>query len=249
MQYYFNIKLEFDKNKADQIIHQTITSGGKGYVCLIESNNLTVANKDTAFREVVNHALLNVCDGSNVAWVLGKIHHQPFSSYIGNDLFFKYVGMKRYKQYFLGNTREVLDELKKNLSAIDPNIAQMCFEELPFRTIDGFDYQKIARHINQQSPDIIWVSLGAPKQEFFMARLLPYLQRGVLFGVGAAFNFNAPQATPVKRAPQWMLRFRLEWLFRAFNEPKKNVPRYWNFIKILPRLLKEEYQNKKQTQQ
>lgn len=113
MQYYFNIKLEFDKNKADQIIHQTITSGGKGYVCLIESNNLTVANKDTAFREVVNHALLNVCDGSNVAWVLGKIHHQPFSSYIGNDLFFKYVGMKRYKQYFLGNTREVLDELKK----------------------------------------------------------------------------------------------------------------------------------------
>lgn len=244
MNQYFNVNLEFDKERADQIICDTIVSGGKGYVCLIESNNLTVANKNSAFGEVVNHSLVNVCDGSNVAWLLGKIHHKPFTSYIGNDLFLKYIRMKRYKHYFLGNTKYVLDELRSTLSLIDPEIATMCFEELPFRAIDEFDYKAIADGINSVFPDIVWVSLGAPKQEFFMARLLPYLKRGVMFGVGAAFNFNAKNATNVRRAPQWMLNCRMEWIYRAFNEPRKNVPRYWNFIKILPSLFLHEYKAK-----
>lgn len=75
----------------------------------------------------------------------------------------------------------------------------------------------------------------------FMNRLQPYLNRGIMFGFGAIFNFNAGVGN-VKRAPQWMLKLRLEWLYRAFNEPQKNVPRYANFLKILPRLIKEEKQ-------
>ena len=115
----------------------------------------------------------------------------------------------------------------------------MQFETLPFRSVDEFDYEDIARKINADNPDIIWVSLGAPKQEMFMNRLEPYLNRGIMFGFGAIFNFNSG-VSAVKRAPGWMLKLRLEWLYRAFNEPKKNIPRYWNFIKILPRLIREE---------
>ena len=244
MEVFFNVKLEFDNDKADHIIQSAIETNGKGYVCSVESNNLTIANTNPAFNNVINGALLNICDGSNIAWLLGKIHRKNYKSYIGADLFINYVKKKQFKQYFLGNTREVLDGLKENLSKIDPKIGQMKFEELPFRKVDEFDYEGIARAINEDNPDIIWVSLGAPKQEEFMSRLLPHLNRGVMFGFGAIFNFNA-SVGPVQRAPEWMLKLRLEWLYRAFNEPQKNIPRYWRFIKILPKLMCSELKKKK----
>ena len=245
MEKYFNVNLEFDKDALDKTIFDAIADGTPGYVCSVESNNLTVANTRPDFLEVLNGALVNNCDGSVLAKILGRIHKRPLESYIGADIFIKYVEMRRFRQYFLGNTEEVLAGLKENLSRIDPAIAGMRFETLPFRKVDEFDYQAIADAINADNPDIIWVSLGAPKQEEFMSRLKPYLKRGVMFGFGAIFNFNAGVGK-VKRAPKWMLRMRLEWLYRAFNEPKKNVPRYWNFIKILPRLVREEKSKLKQ---
>jgi N-acetylglucosaminyldiphosphoundecaprenol N-acetyl-beta-D-mannosaminyltransferase len=243
MKLFFNVALEFDADRADRIIQSAISENRKGYVCSIESNNLRIANRNPRFQEVVNGALVNICDGSNIAWLLGRIHHQPYKPSIGANLFAKYVAMGRYKQYFLGNTQEVLSGLKANLSKIDPGISGMCFEELPFRKVSDFDYKAIAGKINEADPDIIWVSLGAPKQEEFMSLLLPYLRRGVMFGFGAIFNFNAGVGI-VRRAPAWMRRMRLEWLYRAFEEPKKNIPRYVNFLKILPRLIIEEYRSK-----
>ncbi len=239
MEKYFNVNLEFDKERLDSAIFNAIEEGTPGYVCSVESNNLTVANTRPDFLDVINGALVNNCDGSVLAKILGKIHGKPLNSYIGADIFIKYVKLRRFRQYFLGNTEEVLAGLRENLTHIDPKITDMKFETLPFRKVDEFDYKGIAEKINADNPDIIWVSLGAPKQEEFMARLKPYLNRGVMFGFGAIFNFNAGVGK-VKRAPGWMLKMKLEWLYRAFNEPKKNVPRYWRFIKILPRLIKEE---------
>lgn len=239
MKKYFNVNLEFEKETLDRTIFDAIENGGKGYVCSVESNNLTVANTNPEFLKVVNGALVNNCDGSVLAKILGRIHHESLSSYIGADIFLKYIGMKKYRQFFLGNTPEVLAGLKANLSKTDPAIESMRFETLPFRNVDEFDYEGIAKMINDDNPDIIWVSLGAPKQEIFMARLEPYLKRGVMFGFGAIFNFNAGVGD-VKRAPQWMLKHKLEWLHRAFEQPKKNIPRYWRFIKILPNLIREE---------
>ncbi|MBR2630177.1 MAG: WecB/TagA/CpsF family glycosyltransferase [Bacteroidaceae bacterium] len=236
---YFNVRLEFDKEKLDKTIFDAIESGKVGYVCSVESNNLTVANKNPEFLKVLNGALVNNCDGSVLAKILGRIHHEPLDSYIGADIFIKYVKMSKFRQFFLGNTPEVLAGLRENLSKIDPKIKDMRFETLPFCKVEEFDYEGIAQMINEDNPDIIWVSLGAPKQEIFMSLLQPHLKRGVMFGFGAIFNFNAGVGE-VKRAPQWMLNLRLEWLHRAFEQPQKNVPRYWNFIKILPRLIREE---------
>ncbi len=236
---YFNVRIEFDRDALDRKIFKAIETGETGYSCSVEANNLTVANRNPEFLEVLNGALVNNCDGSVLAKILAWIHKEPIDSYIGADIFIKYIKMKRFRQFFLGNTREVLDGLRKNLSEIDPAIASMRFETLPFRSVDDFDYEGIAAMINADNPDIIWVSLGAPKQEMFMARLKPYLKRGVMFGYGAIFNFNAGVGE-VRRAPKLMLRMRLEWLYRAFEQPKKNIPRYWGFIRILPRLIREE---------
>ncbi len=240
MKKFFNVFLEFDPNRVDEIIQSAIENKKKGYVCSVESNNLTYANTHADFMNVINGAMVNICDGSNIAWLLGKIHRQRYRSYVGADLFDKYIRMCRYKQYFLGNTRLVLDGLRKNLSQIDPAIEHMTFEELPFRAVEDFDYKEIAKRINAEEPDIIWVSLGAPKQEAFMSMLQPYLKQGIMFGFGAIFNFNAGVG-PVKRAPAWMRSMRIEWLYRAYEEPKKNIPRYWKFIRLLPHLVQTEY--------
>lgn len=236
---YFNVRIEFDKEKLDQIIFDAIEKGEPGYSCSVESNNLTVANQNPDFLEVLNGALVNNCDGSILAKILSWIHHEPIDRYIGADIFIKYIKMKKFRQFFLGNTPEVLDGLRRNLSKIDPQIENMRFETLPFRSVDEFDYKGIADMINADNPDIIWVSLGAPKQEMFMARLKPYLKRGVMFGYGAIFNFNAGVGS-VKRAPRWMLALRLEWLHRALEQPKKNIPRYWNFVVSLPGMIHRE---------
>lgn len=237
---YFNIELEFDKRKVDATIEDTISKNGKGYVCSIEANNLTVANSNSHFLRIVNGALVNICDGSVLSRILGIIHRKKFSPYIGADLFISYVEKCQYRQFFIGNTREVLQGLKNNLTKIDPKVDTMRFEELPFKAVDDFDYPAIANMINEDKPDIIWVSLGAPKQEFFMEKLLPHLNQGIMFGFGAIFNFNSGIG-PVKRAPYLMRLLHLEWFYRAIEDPKKNIPRYWGFIKILPLLISKEY--------
>lgn len=235
---FFNINIEFDKDYVDRTIDDAIQNNVVGYVCSVESNNLTYANTHDDFLKVINNALVNICDGSVLASIISKTYRGRYKPYIGADLFIKYIERKKYKQYFLGNTRDVLDGLRDNLTKIDPNITSMPFVELPFKDVNSFDYQSIASDINSHKPDVVWVSLGAPKQEIFMSKLQPHLQRGVMFGFGAIFNFFSGVGS-VKRAPAFMRRMKLEWLYRAFEEPKKNVPRYWRFIKILPRLIYE----------
>jgi N-acetylglucosaminyldiphosphoundecaprenol N-acetyl-beta-D-mannosaminyltransferase len=244
MKPYFNVMLEFDRQNVDSLIYSSVMEKTKGYICAIESNNLTIANMNPDFLEVLNNAMVNICDGSVLARLLGIIHKKNFKSYIGDDLMINFITNSRLNHYFLGNTREVLDGLRVNLGKINPLILNMTFESLPFMSVEEFNYTGIAESINKNKPDIIWISLGAPKQEFFMSYLLPFLDQGVLCAVGAAFNFNAGVG-PVKRAPRIMRRLYLEWLYRAIEEPRKNIPRYAKFIRILPKLIYDELKRKR----
>ena len=109
--------------------------------------------------------------------------------------------------------------------------------------MDDFDYEDIARRVEASEADIIWVALGAPKQEIFMAKLKPYLRRGVMIAVGAAFKFYS--GTDEKRAPQWMVKAHLEWVYRILCSPKKQLKRCSMIILTLPRLLVEEWRRKR----
>lgn len=235
MSKYFQIEFEFDRAQITPQIH----TSSKGYVCLIEANNLSEATLNPAFKEVVDGALFNVCDGSNIALLLTLLKGRKLKAYPGAELFQDILQMRSYKHAFIGNTEEILRALKSRLVEIDPAIVHALFLELPFRTVEAFDYPSIAAQINELSPDCIWVSLGAPKQELFMSRLLPYLNRGVLFGVGAAFNFHSG-IPAYRRAPLWMRRLNMEWLYRVYQEPQKSIPRYARFLRILPTLIYNE---------
>lgn len=239
MNKYFNVKLEFDGAEVDKIIQEAILTERKGFVCSVERNIMATANNSIEYQNVINNALVNICDGNFVAKCISIAHKKKYTSYIGADLFIKYVRKGVYKQYFLGNTPEILDGLKNKLSEWDQQINSMPFVTLPFKKVEDFDYESIALKINKSKPDIIWVSLGAPKQEVFMNNLLPYLDKGVLFGFGAIFNFYSGDNN-FKRAPKIFLKLHLEWLYRMIQEPKKNFERNWLFLKMVPDLINEE---------
>lgn len=239
MKEYFNVKLEFDSNKVDHIIQKAILDGKKGYVCSVERNVMATANNSVEYQNIVNNALVNICDGNFVARCISIARRKKYHSYIGADLFIKYVKRGTFKQYFLGNTQEVLNGLKNNLRHFDEKIDTMTFKTLPFKDVKDFNYKKIAAEINKSNADIIWVSLGAPKQEYFMSNILPFLDKGVLFGFGAIFNFYSGNSS-MKRAPWIFLKLHLEWLYRMYQEPKKNFQRNWSFLKIAPALIIEE---------
>jgi N-acetylglucosaminyldiphosphoundecaprenol N-acetyl-beta-D-mannosaminyltransferase len=236
---YFNVNLEFNKAKIDEAIQQTIERDVSAYVCSVDGNSLITANKNPAHLEALNGALINLCDSAWTPIFINLIHGTKYKNYTGADLFLEYIKSKRYRQFFLGSTEKILSGLKVELSKIDPAIAEMQFSTLPFRKIEEFDYPQIAQMINEDNPDIIWVSLGAPKQEQFMARLKPFLNRGVMFGFGAIFNFNSGYPNQ-RRAPRWIIRLKMEWLFRTYQEPPRMVKRYWNVFLSFPRLIVQE---------
>lgn len=244
MEKYFNINYEFDQNKVDQIIFDKISNKKKGYVCSLDGNNFAIANSNPDHLDVLNKAIVNNCDSSWIPVIINKIYGTNYKNYCGTDLFIKYVRMCKYRQFFLGSSLEILKRLKHNLSKIDFKISEMQFETLPIRKVEDFDFVRIAEMINIDKPDIIWVSLGAPKQEKFMSLLLPYLDQGVMFGYGAIFNVFA-EMPGLKRAPKFMVKMKLEWLFRLTQEPKKQFKRARFFLSILPKLIIEEYKSKK----
>ena len=237
---YFGIRFEFDHDEVDRIIEEHIEKGIPGYVVSLDGNNLTNAYHYPSHKDILNGSIVNNVDGKWIPRIINSIYHTHYDNYCGTDLFIDYVKKAKFRQFFLGSNERVLNGLKNNLSQYDPAIKTMRFEELPFRKVEEFDYKGIAKMINEDKPDIIWVSLGCPKQEQFMSRLLPYLQRGVMFGFGAIFNFYSGLEDAPKRAPKWMANLGLEWVYRIFAEPKKQIRRSWSFLKVIPSLYKSE---------
>jgi N-acetylglucosaminyldiphosphoundecaprenol N-acetyl-beta-D-mannosaminyltransferase len=240
----FNINFEFDSSEVLELIRCSVVNGEKGYVCSVDGNNITHANSNEVFQEIIDNSLVNICDSSIAAFLASIIYKKRFNPYLGVDLFITLIKKCEYRSYFLGNNESVLIGLKRRLSTFDPSINDMMFQPLPFNMIDEFDYKGIAETINADGPDLIWVSLGAPKQEEFMSKLLPHIEKGVMAGVGAILNFYSDDSEEL-RAPITFQKFKLEWLYRTGSNPQKQLPKAISYIKILPRLIIHEVRKSK----
>lgn len=242
MEKYFHIDYEFDKETVQKTIAQQVKKTGAGYICVADANILQQVHNDLSYRKVVDGAMFSVCDSSWVPvfirWIYGVRHEQ----YCGSRIFKEVIEKKCYRQFFMGTSTRTLHALKKNLTKMDPAIEGMTFYELPYRDVEDFDYPAIAEIVNQDNPDIIWVALGAPKQEIFMSKLNPYLNRGVQIAVGAAFKFYS--GLEEKRAPEWIRRSKLEFVYRIYADPKKQLARCKQIVCTLPRILREEKRRK-----
>lgn len=218
----FNIKLEFNHDVFRQIIENCIKNKDKGYVCVVDANVLTMVHTNLEYREIVKNSYINTCDGGSIASMANVLYGTNYKAYSGPELFSDYIGRSDIKQLLLGNTQEKYNQIKSKLEENGLGTTHLTYMSLPFASIDEFDYKNIAQSINAINPDFIWVSLGAPKQENFMYRILPYLNQGLMFGIGAAFNFYVGDIVQ----PKFQIgSFRFVWLDRLFREPKKQYKR------------------------
>ncbi len=207
-------------------IDRLLKLNAKGYVTYSNVHVIVESIKNSQLQKVVNNAAIASPDGMPLV-VIGKIlGAKIMQKCSGPDMMINIIkgGLdKGYKHYFFGNTEEVLDELTEKLYNKYPNIQIVGSYSPPFRKLSEHENSDIIKRINEVEPDCIWVSLGAPKQEIWMAEQLKDLKKGIMFGVGAAFNFITGDA---KRAPLWMQKSGLEWLYRLLSEPQRLWKRY-----------------------
>lgn len=242
MEKFFDIRYEFNKELVWKRIDSQIAFGKPDYICVADGVVVNHVQRNPDYRQTVNNGMFAICDSGWVPLYLKWIYGIRRSQYAGPMIFKDVVSQGKHRMIFLGTDRPTLDSLRLRLAQLNPAVLEMTFCELPYRSVEDFDYASIAQMIEADGAQVIWIALGAPKQDYFMRRLKPYLKHGVMIGVGAAFNFYSGIE---QRAPEWMIRRHLEFIYRIFQSPKKQMNRCWGIVTSLPGMLLGEWRRKK----
>lgn len=205
----------------------TVAAGQPGYVTAAAVNLVMSAQEDPRTMQAVLGATLVLPDGQPLVWALHALGHPEATRLYGPDLMLAHcataarTGMPIY--LYGGRTPQALQLLEERLHARFPGLHVAGSHSPPFRPLNAQEEATIAAEINSSGAQVVWVGIGQPKQELWMAKMRPLLQAPLLVGVGAAFDFHAGL---VKQAPPWMQRNGLEWVYRLAKEPRRLWRRY-----------------------
>jgi N-acetylglucosaminyldiphosphoundecaprenol N-acetyl-beta-D-mannosaminyltransferase len=196
------------------------------YVCVCTVHGVMECRRSGALREVFNGAGLVTPDGMPLVWLARGAGHRAADRVYGPDLMVAELERSAalgHRHFLYGGAPGVAAELGRRMRARFPGLRVVGVEEPPFAPLDELCAPEVAELINAARPDIVWVGLSTPKQDWWMARMRSSLEAPVLIGVGAAFDFHTGR---VRQAPRWMQRSGLEWLFRLVMEPRRLWRRY-----------------------
>lgn len=195
------------------------------YVCICNAHSVVTAGQDPAFGQVIAQADMATPDGAPVAWMLRRLGFKSQQRINGPDLMWKYCAQAAQRGesiYLYGGTPETLVTLQARLAREFSGLQVVGAFSPPFRTLTAAEDAAAVERINASGAGTVWVSLGCPKQELWMAA-----HRGrvhaVMVGVGAAFDYHAGT---IQRAPLWIQNAGLEWLHRLVSEPRRLWKRY-----------------------
>jgi N-acetylglucosaminyldiphosphoundecaprenol N-acetyl-beta-D-mannosaminyltransferase len=221
MKKYFDIPIEFDRNKVESVVEE-LSLTTKGYCCFVDSYVLVSARKkENGLLSILENATVNSCDGIYIAMFASRLYNENFEAYNGPEFFAKFI-YHPDRQCIIGNTEAVYNKIIDRLKHEGYNCANIMYVNVPFERVEKYDYESIAREINDFNPRYIWVSLGAPKQELFMSRMLPYIDKGMMLGIGAALNYFSGE---IRNIPRWAKKTHAIWIYRIFTEPMKQLRR------------------------
>ena len=172
---------------AKKRIENATLNGQGGYVCVSNMRTVVYANKHEDYRNVMEEAFMCLPDGMPLVWMAKLWGEKDVQRTTGPDLMVAMLkdASNGLKHFLLGDTEETLSALKSKYS----QSSVVGTYSPAFCEVDEFDYEDIAKKIQQSGADVVWVALRAPKQDFFAAKLFEYLPNKVLIGVGAAFRF------------------------------------------------------------
>jgi N-acetylglucosaminyldiphosphoundecaprenol N-acetyl-beta-D-mannosaminyltransferase len=211
---------------ARRAIEAWITSRAQTYVTVTSAHAIMDAYRDPELRRVVNNAGMTTPDGMSVVWLLRLRGHRATRRVYGPDLMLEICRdgvSKGYRHFLLGGEPGVADGLGSNLAQRIPGVDIVGTVSPPFDALSEQDDRRLVEQVNAAGPDIVWVGLGSPKQERWMADHLGRVTAPVMVGVGAAFDFLSGRK---RQAPRWVQRMGFEWLFRLASEPRRLWPRY-----------------------
>ncbi len=195
------------------------------YVCFSNVHSVVTAAFDERFGEALNSSDMCTSDGAPVTWMLRQLGATRQPRLNGPDLMWRYLGVEAErggKVYFYGSTPETLRLLTARVKKAYPALTIAGTYAPPFRPSTPDEDEAEVRRINDSGANVVFVGLGCPKQEIWMANHRGRIH-AVMIGVGAAFDFHAGLKT---RAPEWMQRNGLEWAYRLCQEPKRLWKRY-----------------------
>jgi N-acetylglucosaminyldiphosphoundecaprenol N-acetyl-beta-D-mannosaminyltransferase len=219
-----------DYGGAIEAIDGLVERRDPGYVCAIAVHALMVSRHDDEMRRALLASTLVVPDGRPLMWALNALGERLEDRVYGPELMRRLCERSPQAGHRIwlygGETPAVLAQLEEALSDRFPGIV-IAGRHAPTRVpLSTEEERETAARIDADRPDLVFVGLGAPRQEKWMASMRPHLEAPVLVGVGAAFDFLAGRK---RQAPPWMQERGLEWAFRLGQEPRRLLPRYLRY--------------------
>ena len=215
-------------------IERWIAARTANYVCITGVHGVIESQADDKLRTIHNKAGLVTPDGMPLVWMCRALGRKRTTRVYGPDLMrrLSVISAQRgYRQFYYGGNSGVAELLSKTLTAKLPELQVVGTHTPPFRLLTPEEDEAVVQKINEARPDIVWVGLSTPKQEYWMASHVGRIEAPVMIGIGAAFDFLSGLK---RQAPPWMQRSGLEWLHRLVTEPRRLWRRY---LSIVPRWL------------
>jgi N-acetylglucosaminyldiphosphoundecaprenol N-acetyl-beta-D-mannosaminyltransferase len=196
------------------------------YVCVANVHMTIEAYWDSNFAKAVNNADIVTADGMPLVLALKALYGIKQERVAGMDLLpslLKQAEEAELGVYFYGGTTEMLEKTKDYIKVNFPKLEKVSFESPPFRKLTDEEETDCIHRINESGAQLIFVALGCPKQEKWMASMKGKIN-ACMIGIGGALPVLVGMQ---KRAPEWMQRWSLEWLFRLMQEPRRLFKRYF----------------------
>lgn len=195
------------------------------YMCVSNVHTTVTSYDDSDYCAVQNGGIMAIPDGGPLSTVGRKRGHTNMERTTGPSYMeeiMKVSAERGYCHYFYGSTEETLEKVYQVLTESYPGIQIAGMYSPPFRPTTSEEDAAVVKRINETKPDFVWVGLGAPKQEKWMAAHQGVID-GFMVGVGAGFDYFAGN---IERAPEWMQKCNLEWVYRLMQDPKRLFKRY-----------------------
>ncbi|ABC82539.1 WecB/TagA/CpsF family glycosyltransferase [Anaeromyxobacter dehalogenans] len=211
--------------EAIERIGALVRAGAGGSVFTPNVDHVVTAEDDGAFRSAYAEASLSLADGQALVWAMRLLGTPVPEKVSGSDLVWplmQHAGAARWRVYLLGGAPGSAElaaaRLERELGVVVAGV------DAPRVAVEGDTGERgILERVRRADAQLVVVGLGAPKQERFIQRSLPHLGPAVALGLGASIDFLAGR---VRRAPRWVSRGGLEWLFRLSQEPRRLAHRY-----------------------
>jgi N-acetylglucosaminyldiphosphoundecaprenol N-acetyl-beta-D-mannosaminyltransferase len=219
-----------DYERTIDWIDAMVAARGRGYICVAAVHTVMACQEDEELRAAVLGSSLTVPDGQPLVWAMNALGHDLSHRVYGPDLMDRYCerAVLTGSRVFLygGRNQDALTQLGLKLRSRHPGLRIVGGYAPPFRSLTTAEEDAVVEEINGSGADVVWVGIGVPKQEKWMASMRGRLAAPVLVGVGAAFDFHAGL---VPQAPSWMQSMGLEWAYRLAHEPRRLWRRYLRY--------------------